>query len=87
MFVTSYQRLKNLGSREALLPGKFLRVQKVFVRMLEKMLNYQYSFRAVRTAFYMFGLIENFPASFKTVQLFIDGLKSFRPVSKLSNYF
>ena len=36
MFVTSYQRRKNLGSRVALLPGKFLRVQKVFVRMLEK---------------------------------------------------
>ena len=87
MFVTSYQRRKNLGSRVALLPRKFLRVLKVFVGMLEKMSNYQYSFRAVRTAFYMSGLIENFPASFKTVQLFLDGLKSFRTLLKLSRSF
>ena len=36
MFVTSYQGRKYLGSRVALLPGKFLRVKKVKVRMLEK---------------------------------------------------
>ena len=30
------QRRKNLGSRVALLPGKFLRVRKVFARIKEK---------------------------------------------------
>ena len=30
------QRQKNLGSRVALLPGKFLRVRKVFARINEK---------------------------------------------------
>ena len=30
------QRQKNLGSRVALLPGKFLRVRKVFARITEK---------------------------------------------------
>ena len=30
------QRPKNLGSREALLPGKFLRVRKVFARITKK---------------------------------------------------
>ena len=30
------QRRKNLGSRVALLPGKFLRVRKVFARITEK---------------------------------------------------
>ena len=30
------QRKKNLGSRVALLPGKFLRVRKVFARINEK---------------------------------------------------
>ena len=32
------QRPKNLGSRVALLPGKFLRVRKVFARITEKYL-------------------------------------------------
>ena len=32
------QRQKNLGSRVALLPGKFLRVRKVFARITEKYL-------------------------------------------------
>ena len=32
---TPPQRPKNPGSRVALLPGKFLHVQKVFVRMIE----------------------------------------------------
>ena len=31
------QRRKNLGSRVALLPGKFLRVRKVFARITENL--------------------------------------------------
>ena len=32
----SLQRQKNLGSRVALLPGKFLRLRKVFARITDK---------------------------------------------------
>ena len=36
MTITITQRQKNLGSRVALLPGKFLRVRKVFARITQK---------------------------------------------------
>ena len=44
-----WQRRKNLGSRVALLPGKFLRVRKVFTRIPEKnLLNYPNTFKTIQ---------------------------------------
>ena len=43
------QRHKNLGSRVALLPGKFLRVWKVFARITEKiLLNCHNTFKTIQ---------------------------------------
>ena len=63
------QRQKNLGSRVALQPGKFLHVQKDFARITEK------TFETVpilskRSGF--FQMISNFTDGFKTVRIFPD---------------
>ena len=43
------QRQKNLGSRVAMLPGKFLRVRKVFARIIEKnLLNCLNTFKTIQ---------------------------------------
>ena len=70
-----------------MLPGNFFRVQKVFARaevfaciIERKLFNYWYSFRVFWTAFYMSGLFENFPHSFKIVVYF-------QMISKLSRRF
>ena len=42
------QRRKNLGSRVALLPGKFLRVRKVFAHITENNLNCPNTFKTIR---------------------------------------
>jgi len=57
------QRQKNLGSRVALLPGKFLRVRKVFARITEKnLLNCHNTFKMIPIFPYDFqfsGLFQN----------------------------
>ena len=95
MFVTSYQGRKYLGSRGALLPGKFWRVKKVKVRMLEK--DVKLFFQGCQIKWKLSGWFQNcsvisrwsqfFPDSFETVQIFPDSLKTFRIVSKLFGYF
>jgi len=94
------QRPKNLGSRVALLPGKFLRVQKVFARITEKnLVNWPNTFKTTQ----FFQMIANFPDDFKTVWIFPDDSQSsglfqncpdfsrwlpiFRMISKLSRFF
>ena len=63
------QRQKNLGSRVALLPGKFLRVRKVFARITEKKpFKLSQYFQTIR----IFPDDANFLDAFKTVRIFPD---------------
>ena len=78
------QRPKNLGSRVALLPGKFLRIWKVFARRTEKnLLNCPNTFKMVR----IFPDDFQFSGWFQSCPDFSIWLPIFRIISKLSGFF
>ena len=72
--VLGKQRPKNLGSRVALLPRKFLRVRKVFARITEKPFKLLSQFFQNNLDFSrwfpIFQMIANFLEDFKTVLIF-----------------
>ena len=64
------QRRKNLGSRVALLPGKFLRIWKVFARITEKKPRCLPIFWMNSKLSGFFQTTANFPDDFETVRIF-----------------
>ena len=77
------QRQKNLGSRVALLPGKFLRIRKVFVRRRGKnLLNCPNTFKTIQT----FPDDFQFSGWFQSCPDFFRWLPIFRIISKLSGF-
>ena len=78
------QRPKNLGSRVALLPGKFLRVRKVFARITEKYLvNCPNTFKTTQ----IFPDDCQFSGLFQNCPDFSRWQPIFRIISKLSGFF
>ena len=78
------QRRKNLGSRVALLPGKFLRVRKVFARITEKYLvNCPNTFKTTQ----IFPDDCQFSGLFQNCPDFSRWQPIFRIISKLSGFF
>ena len=79
-----HQRRKNLGSRVALLPGKFLRVRKVFARITEKYLvNCPNTFKTTQ----IFPDDCQFSGLFQNCPDFSRWQPIFRIISKLSGFF
>ena len=78
------QRPKNLGSRVALLPGKFLRIRKVFARITEKYLvNCPNTFKTTQ----IFPDDCQFSGLFQNCPDFSRWQPIFRIISKLSGFF
>ena len=68
---TLIHRQKNLGSEVALLPGKCLCIRKVFAHLREQPVKMSQYLRTVLTNWDLSRWLEKFPASFKTVQIFL----------------
>ena len=99
VFTSDHPRIvyEYLGSRVALLPGKFFAHQASFCTLLAKNVNSGYSFRVFRMAFICLDYLKTsqtvsktvrtFPDVCKTARIFPIDFKIFQMVSKLSGPF